>query len=116
MKFTSQHTFAARLKESRRIMSEYPDRLPVICERSENNSSDIPKIDKIKYLAPLDLTISQFLHVIRNKIKLSAEKAIFLFVDGTIPPGSAFISQIYSQHKNSDGFLYFTYSGENVFG
>lgn len=115
MKFKSQYTFEVRSEESSRIMSKYSDKLPVICEKSKN-SSDIPNIDKIKYLVPMDLTVSQFLYVIRNRMKLSAEKAIFLFVGGTIPTNSALISQIYSQYKDPDGFLYLTYSGENVFG
>lgn len=117
MKFKSQYSFQSRLEESSRIIDKYPDRIPVICEKStDNKNSDIPTIDKTKYLVPMDLTISQFIYVIRNRMKLSAEKAIFLFVGGTIPPSSTYMSEIYSQHRDKDRFLYITYSGENVFG
>lgn len=117
MKFKSQYTFQARLEESLRIRKKYPDRFPVICEKATiKKNFDIPDIDKSKYLVPMDLTISQFLYVIRKRIKLPAEKAIFLFVDGTIPSSSAFISQIYANHRDADGFLYISYSSENVFG
>lgn len=118
MKFKSQYTFQERLEETRRVMGKYPDRIPIICEKiNDSKNKDLPIIEKIKYLVPKDLTMSQFLYVIRNRMKLSPEKAIFLFIDNsTIPSSSATILNIYSQYKDSDGFLYITYSGENVFG
>jgi GABA(A) receptor-associated protein len=54
--------------------------------------------------------------VIRKRMHLPAEKAIFLFLDGTIPPSSALMTEIYSHHRDADGFLYISYSGENIFG
>merc|ERR1712054_486091 len=53
---------------------------------------------------------------IRQRIKLSPEKAIFIFVDEVLPPTAALMSSIYEEHKDEDGFLYITYSGENTFG
>jgi len=47
---------------------------------------------------------------------LNEEKAIFLFINEVLPPSSALMSQIYEKHKDEDGFLYITYSGENTFG
>jgi GABA(A) receptor-associated protein len=73
-------------------------------------------IDKKKYLVPADLTCGQFLYVIRKRLKLAPEKAIFLFVDGKIPPTTAMLNSIYEQHQDKDGFLYMSYSDENVFG
>ena len=73
-------------------------------------------VDKKKYLVPNNLTLGQFIFVIKNKIKLSPEKAIFLFIAGTIPASSTIISQIYESKKDKDGFLYVEYSGENTFG
>ncbi|KAF7138061.1 hypothetical protein RHSIM_Rhsim07G0030800 [Rhododendron simsii] len=86
----------------------------VIVEKAER--SDIPNIDKKKYLVPADLTVGQFVYVIRKRIKLSAEKAIFIFVDNVLPPTGAIMSTIYDEKKDEDGFLYVTYSGENTFG
>ncbi|KAK9202499.1 hypothetical protein WN944_017710 [Citrus x changshan-huyou] len=68
------------------------------------------------YLVPADLTVGQFVYVIRKRIKLSAEKAIFIFVDNVLPPTGAIMSTIYDEKKDEDGFLYVTYSGENTFG
>jgi hypothetical protein len=82
------------------------NRFQVICEKVEK--SDIATIDKKKYLVPADLTVGQFVYVIRKRIKLSPEKAIFIFVDEVLPPTAALMSSIYEEHKDEDGFLYIT--------
>jgi GABA(A) receptor-associated protein len=116
MKFRLEHTAASRAAEAQRIIEKYPDRIPVICERSENSEKDLLDIDKKKYLVPSDLTVGQFVYVIRKRLKLPPEQAIYLFVNGNIPATSALMSTVYQEHADTDGFLYMTYSGENVFG
>lgn len=39
-----------------------------------------------RYLVPADLTVGQYVYVVRKRIKLSAEKAIFIFVKNVLPP------------------------------
>ncbi|MED6133723.1 Autophagy- protein 8f [Stylosanthes scabra] len=95
--FKQEHDLEKRRAEAARIREKYPDRIPVIVEKAER--SDIPSIDKKK-----------------KRIKLSAEKAIFIFVDNVLPPTGAIMSAIYDEKKDEDGFLYVTYSGENTFG
>ncbi|WKA12486.1 hypothetical protein VitviT2T_029862 [Vitis vinifera] len=112
--FKLEHPLERRQAEAARIREKYPDRIPVIVEKAER--SDIPDIDKKKYLVPADLTVGQFVYVIRKRIKLSAEKAIFIFVKNVLPPTAAMMSAIYEENKDEDGFLYMTYSGENTFG
>ncbi|KAK3253313.1 Autophagy-related protein 8d [Cymbomonas tetramitiformis] len=112
--FKQEHPLEKRQGEAQRIREKYPDRIPVIVEKSEK--SDIPDIDKKKYLVPADLTVGQFVYVIRKRIKLGPEKAIFIFVNNVLPPTAALMSAIYEEHKDDDGFLYITYSGENTFG
>ncbi|KAG9671818.1 hypothetical protein KCU87_g6163, partial [Aureobasidium melanogenum] len=107
-KFKDEHPFEKRKAEAERIRQKYTDRIPVICEKVEK--SDIATIDKKKYLVPSDLTVGQFVYVIRKRIKLSPEKAIFIFVDEVLPPTAALMSSIYEEHKDEDGFLYITYS------
>ncbi|ONM23986.1 Autophagy-related protein 8a [Zea mays] len=103
-----------RQSESARIRDKYPDRIPVIVEKA--GKTDVPEIDKKKYLVPADLTVGQFVYVVRKRIKLSPEKAIFVFVKNTLPPTASLMSAIYEENKDEDGFLYMTYSGENTFG
>lgn len=117
MKFKSEKSFDERLDESIRIRTKYPDKIPIICEKINSKKNiDIPTIDKKKFLLPIDLTMGQFLYVIRSRIKLPPEKAIFLFVEGTIPASSTLVSDVYESNKDKDGFLYVEYSGENTFG
>nr|POE96854.1 autophagy-related protein 8c [Quercus suber] len=112
--FKMEHPLERRQAEALRIREKYPDRIPVIVERAEK--SDVPDIDKKKYLVPADLTVGQFVYVVRKRIKLSPEKAIFIFVKNILPPTAAMMSAIYEENKEEDGFLYMTYSGENTFG
>ncbi|KAJ3125426.1 ubiquitin-like protein atg8 [Physocladia obscura] len=111
-KFKEEHHFEKRKGEAERIRQKYPDRIPCIVEKAEK--SDIATIDKKKYLVPSDLTVGQFVYVIRKRIKLSPEKAIFIFVNNVLPPSSGLLSQVYSEHKDEDGFLYITYSSEKI--
>ncbi|CAA7044614.1 unnamed protein product [Microthlaspi erraticum] len=112
--FKQEHDFEKRKAEALKIREKYPDRIPVIVEKAEQ--SDVPDIDKKKYLVPADLTVGQFVYVVRKRVHLSAEKAIFIFVDNVLPPTGAMMSSIYDEKKDEDGFLYVTYSGENTFG
>ncbi|KAH1130011.1 hypothetical protein J1N35_001389 [Gossypium stocksii] len=86
----------------------------VIVENAER--SDIPTVDKKKYLVLSGLTTGQFVYVIRKRIRLSAEKVIFIFVDRVLPLARAIILTIYNEKKDEDGFLYVTYNRENTFG
>jgi GABA(A) receptor-associated protein len=115
MLFKQEHPFEDRKIESNRIMSKYPDRIPIICEKQEN-CKNIKSISKKKYLVPTEYTCGQFIYIIRNQLHLSAESAIFLFVDGIIPSTAQTVGQLYNNHKDYDGFLYINYASENTFG
>eukprot|EP00470_Lotharella_oceanica_P003175 CAMPEP_0170174754 /NCGR_PEP_ID=MMETSP0040_2-20121228/7960_1 /TAXON_ID=641309 /ORGANISM="Lotharella oceanica, Strain CCMP622" /LENGTH=116 /DNA_ID=CAMNT_0010416525 /DNA_START=72 /DNA_END=422 /DNA_ORIENTATION=+ len=115
MTYKTEHPFARRQAEALKIRAKYPDRIPVICEKTQK--SDITQIDKKKYLVPANLTVGQFVHVVRKRIKLTAEKAIFLFVNNTLPSTGSTMSKVYAEPpKDEDGFLYISYSGESTFG
>lgn len=113
-KFKDEHTLEERKRESEKMKAKYPDRIPIICEKAER--SDVPDIDKKKYLVPNDLNVGQFIYVIRKRVRLPAEKAIFIFVNRRIPPAAELLATVYEHNKDEDGFLYIEYSGENTFG
>ena len=116
MSFKQKHAFEKRKDEAHRILQKYPERIPVICVK-DPRSRDIPDIDRKKYLVPADLSIANFMYVIRKRIKISPEKSIYLFVDNTVMPATAqLLSALYEEHKDQDGFLYITYAGESTFG
>lgn len=113
--FKQEFSFNKRLDESSRVLIKYPDRIPVIVEKS-TTQPDLPTIDKKKYLVPFDLNMGQFIYVIRQRLKLRPEEAIFLFVNNQIISGTSIIGHIYNYGKDLDGFLYIQYAKENVFG
>jgi GABA(A) receptor-associated protein len=114
-KFIDTHTLFERSTESARILQKYPERIPIICERNSKDYS-APYIDKNKYLVPNDLTVGQFIYVIRKRMKLNPEEALFIFINGNIVPTHSTMNYIYSIFKDSDGFLYITYAKEATFG
>lgn len=76
----------------------------------------VPDIDKAKFLVPSDLTVGQFVYVIRKRLSLPSDRALFLFLGNVLPPTSQLMSEAYAQHADEDGFLYVRYSGESTFG
>jgi GABA(A) receptor-associated protein len=109
------HTEEQRINESAKIKLKYPDRIPIIIEQLEN--SELPDIDKHRYLVPYDLTIGQFMYVIRKRIRLPQDMAIFIFTEThATPPAHALVCQVYKEYCASDGFLYLYFSGESTFG
>lgn len=113
-KFQTIYPFEKRQEEAARIRVKYPDRIPVIVEITEN--STLPPLDKNKYLVPADLTVGQMMYVVRKRIKITSEQAIFIFVNNTLPTHTSMMSELYKEYKNEDGFLYCSISGENCFG
>ncbi|MAR50970.1 MAG: hypothetical protein CML42_07580 [Rhodobacteraceae bacterium] len=111
--FKDKFSYTQRLTESSKIIGKYPDRIPIICERIGDT---VPDIDRKKYLVPGDLSIANFMYVIRKRIKLSPEISIFLFVNESMVPCSELMSKCYEEHKDQDGFLYIKYGGESTFG
>jgi GABA(A) receptor-associated protein len=114
MNFKQKYSFEQRYNESTKIMAKYPDRLPIICEKF--SGSQAPNLDKNKFLVPNNIIVGEFITVIRKRIKLQPEEAIFIFVNGVLPNTSSLVSSIYQNHKDEDNFLYITYSSENTFG
>lgn len=114
-KFKTDFTFEQRSAEVERIRSKYPDRIPVICERHISNTTS-PDIDKTKYLVPMDLTVGQFLFIIRRRLNITSEQALYLFVNGSIPPTTENMNYIYETCKDKDGYLYMEYATEATFG
>jgi len=117
--FKANHRLELRRHESQRMLDKYPDRVPVILDVV--HGSQIPVNRKKKFLVPTDLTVGQFVHVVRKQIQLTPEKAVFVFVrDGNgkmvLPPTSSVMSNIYEFHKDEDNFLYILYGTENTFG
>ena len=113
-----EYTIEQRKTESARVRERYNDRVPVICEKMPE--SDVPTVDvrgapplllwarphansrgarllaslqKSKYLIPMDMTVGQLVYVLRKRISLPSDKAIFVFVNNTCVAHLALASQ-----------------------
>jgi GABA(A) receptor-associated protein len=101
-------------KEVEVLKQKYPNNIPivVICK-------DKLELAKNKYLVGGDLTLGQFLFIVRKKLKndINSSKAIYFFVNGVIPPSSSTMLEIYEAHKDSEcNMLFITICAENTFG
>jgi len=114
--FKKKHTFEARLQQSTGIMEKFPSRIPIIVEVHPTSKKNNLVLDKTKYLVPQELTVGQFVYILRKRIKLTPEQAIFIFFNNELPPTSELISSIYHKLKDEDLFLYAYISSENTFG
>jgi GABA(A) receptor-associated protein len=117
MTFKQTHSLITRRDEFERINRNYPDKIPIICETKQDDYH-LGKLNKIKYLVMRDLTVGQFMYVIRKRLKIPPEKAIFLLVNNNvIPPTAHTIGSIYDKYKDpGDSMLYFSISSESFFG
>lgn len=116
-KFKEQNPEVQKRKgESSKIREKYPDRIPIICEKDPK--SKMKDVDKTKYLVPNDLTVSQFSFIIRKRLEMSKDAALFLLVSGKHSiTGDSSMSEIYEKHKDpEDGFLYIAYTSELTWG
>lgn len=108
-----QNSFETRMKQSLDCFRKYPSRIPCIIENSERSTFSF---QLKKYLVPDNITVGQFISMIRQRIKLASFEAIFLFVNNVIPRGSSYIKEVYDEHKDIDGFLYLIVQNESTFG
>lgn len=106
--------------EARKIRERFPDRVPVMCERSRY--SDLPPISKKKFAVPGSMLCSEFKYMLHKHIlqampgESGAEKTIYIFVNGVAPKTSTPMSELYAQSASSTGFLHISYSAENTLG
>lgn len=108
MKFNKLN-FKANYKESKRLKEKYPTRIPVIV----NDEFLKIKLTKHKYLIPNTLTCGDFMCVIRTRLKISDEEAMFMNIQKNIPSNSSLMSD---QNIEPDGFMYVDIRLENTFG
>jgi GABA(A) receptor-associated protein len=110
--FKLVHNFEQRKSESNKIFEKYPDRIPIVLEKCTN--SNLPEIDKTKYLVPMDLTATQFIYVVRKRLQITQQQSLYLYINNTVPSYHETLADVYKGHKDEDGFLYIQYSDINI--
>lgn len=116
-KFKEAYNLEKRKEESEKVKEKYPERIPVICEK-DPKAKGVDEIQKTKFLVPYDMTVTQFSFIIRKKLELPKESALFLLVKAKQSiSGNKTMNEIYQTFKDEeDGFLYIAYSSELSWG
>lgn len=106
------------LEEANRIIAKYPGRIPVFVDSSENQVKIgvIKPLDKNKFLVPRELSMGQFMTVVRKRMKLEPAFALFSYVDNCLIPTSALMGTVYDDHKDDTNFLTIVVCTESTFG
>ena len=117
LKYNEILPFEDRIKKSKILLDKYPDKIPVILEKSKKDKL-LSNSVKNKLLVSQDMTIATILQLIKKNLKINEHIAIYIMVSdkNIMLSGSYSISEIYNNYKNNDGFLYLEYCSENVFG
>ena len=115
-KYKSEHSLDERRTEADRILKEYPNRMPIVCECAPN--SDLMHLNKTKFLVPDDMTVTQFQFLIRKHLDLNEYSALYLITEkGVTITGNQTMREIYNIHKDKqDHFLYLFYASELTWG
>ncbi|XP_069680982.1 microtubule-associated proteins 1A/1B light chain 3C-like isoform X2 [Periplaneta americana] len=118
---SSQKTLHVKRRSNRQeevaaIRARFPNKVPVIVDRFHRELS-LPRLDKTKFLVPQEITLSQFVAIIRARMQLGATQAFYLLVDNrSLLSLSKTLAEVYSEHHDGDGFLRVTYASQEVFG
>jgi GABA(A) receptor-associated protein len=113
-KYDNNTTFEDRKKETDLLIQKNPTRVPLLIEYIGSDSSI--EIDKCKYSVPKDSLVSVLMIYLKQKLKMDAQSALFMFIDNNVPSICEKIGTLYDKHKSSDGYLRITYTKENTFG
>jgi hypothetical protein len=112
--FTDEEKIAIK-KEVDIIKTKYPDYIPIIL-RTKSKSNI--QLNKIKYLVGEDITVVQFLSIIRKKIhNFNKSDSIFLFINNSLPVQHNTLGNLYKLYKDAETHMLFvTVCKENTFG
>ncbi|XP_041740382.2 microtubule-associated proteins 1A/1B light chain 3C [Coregonus clupeaformis] len=114
--FKQRKSFATRKQEVAGIRTKFPTKIPVIIERYQREKY-LPPLDKTKFLVPQELSMTQFVTIIRNRMSLMQSQAFYLLINNSgLASMSLTMAQVYKDHKDDDGFLYMTYASQEMFG
>jgi hypothetical protein len=76
------------------IKERHPNYTPVLIRSADSSLV----LDKVKYLIPHGLTVTEFMMTIRKKIQCNETEGLYIFVNNTIPIGSQTIYEVYNEH------------------
>ncbi|XP_037678045.1 microtubule-associated proteins 1A/1B light chain 3C isoform X2 [Choloepus didactylus] len=114
--FKQRKSLATRREEVAGIRAKFPSKIPVVVERYPREKF-LPLLDKTKFLVPQELTMTQFLSILRSRLVLRTTEAFYLLVNNkSLVSTSVTMAEIYRDYKDKDGFVYMTYASQEMFG
>ncbi|XP_076359826.1 microtubule-associated protein 1 light chain 3 gamma-like [Tachypleus tridentatus] len=114
--FKQRKCFAVRKQEVADIREKFPNKIPVIVERF-CKEVNLPALDKTKFLVPQELTMSQFVTILRSRMQLKSSRAFYVIINNkSMSSMSMSLAEVYKDNKDDDGFLYVTYASQEMFG
>ena len=127
--FKRKFSIDDRQRQTKAIIEKYEIKCPIYLtydkEIINKNFIDNSSKQLNKYIVTSELTLAQFLVIVRKKINVNAEESLTLFIESyqndklintVLAPSTNSIGEIYLNNKDEDGFLYLKLVKENVFG
>lgn len=96
------------------LKKKYSDYIPILVLPK----NDDIKLKKNKFLVNGDITIGQFLFIVRKKItNINSTESLYFIIDNILPPASSSLIALYNEKKDIDtNMLYIVLCKENTFG
>ena len=117
-------SLSERTKSIKILHQKYPNQVAVIVRRMEGSA--LPELSSNKFIVPKDLSVAQWLYIMRRqKLKINETQNIYFFVDTglqsdgksvEIMNGVELMSQVFQKAKKEDGAMYVWYREEDTFG
>lgn len=95
-------------QQVQRLQQKYPDRTPVVVHLSWVNQP-------IKLLVPKSMTMTEIMFVIRKRIKVNADEALFFFISNKLLPGRMTFAEIEKTYSTA-GVVSIDVKKESTFG
>ena len=106
--FKQTHDFNTRYNECLHIMQTYPKRIPIILEHQANRKKKYKDI-KVKYVVSNQLTIRQFLYIIKTKLDIEEDDELKCIIDNILVKAEDNVQDVYQKNKDKDGYVYIKY-------
>lgn len=115
-KYTDLVPLEERMDTVKRIRKRHPDKFVLILEAPGFILDTQRKRHYIKFLAPFQMSVGEFLYKLRKNIRLYPEETVYLYVNNEIPMTSSLLSDVYRTHMSPDFHLYMKVEKQAVFG